>query len=80
MYMPAFQAKKLVKGVSDETEVNGLQAPWPARPGRALPLRSRPWRCGTSDQPAQVATVASSFDLVGFCVSTSQRWRAAAQE
>lgn len=25
MYMPAFQAKKLVKGVSDETEVRDLQ-------------------------------------------------------
>jgi len=25
MYMPAFQAKKLVRGVSDETEVSDLQ-------------------------------------------------------
>jgi hypothetical protein len=25
MYMPTFQAKKLVKGVSDEIEVNDLQ-------------------------------------------------------
>jgi hypothetical protein len=29
MYMPAFQAKKLVKGVSDETEVSDLQGTLP---------------------------------------------------
>jgi len=40
MYMPAFKAKKLVKGVSDKTKVSDLQGTLAGRSRRALPLRS----------------------------------------
>jgi len=41
MHMPAFQAKKLVKGVSDETEVSDLQSTLAEVPGERFPYAHR---------------------------------------
>jgi hypothetical protein len=38
MYMPAFQAKKLVKGLSDETEGSDLQGTLTGRSRESAPL------------------------------------------
>ena len=40
MYMPAFQAEELVKGVSDETEVSDLQGTLAGRSRESASLTS----------------------------------------